>query len=125
MNMTTSAGLEELAQYVQAVVPSSKSIAKLQIKEDIGAVEFQWQGHEFIVKPTFETLELRNKKLYVTGASLLLQMVLMKRKRNGKLLESVVSAMEQSVDFLKNPLNQEKGFTLLRSVKQSLQNLRA
>ena len=63
--------LPELVVYIRQTVPQSKAIVHLEIKEAMEAVTFDWQGRQFLVKPSLQVLETKNSKLYITGASIL------------------------------------------------------
>lgn len=115
--------LEELAQYIRATLPQPRTILDLQIKDPPGVVNFNWQGRDFMVKPPYEVLEVKGEKLFITGASTLMQLVLMKKNRNEKVVEAVLGTLAQAEDLIGNPLNREKGLALLGSVKQTLQKL--
>ena len=115
--------LDQLAQYIRDTLPQPRSILHLKALAEASAVSFGWNGHDFVVKPSLQALEIRNGKLFVTGASMLMQMALMKRNRNEKILGAIVENMRQAEDLLNNPINRDKGLALLGTVKASLKRL--
>ena len=117
-----SVQLEELAEFIRRVVPKSDCIENLRIQEASGMVSFLWQGQEFLVKPSLEVFEQKGAKLFITGASALMQLVLMKKNRNQTVIEAVLNALKEVEELVKADKT-ENGMTLLASAKQSLQKL--
>ena len=115
--------LDELAQYIRDTLPQPKSILHLKALAEAGAVSFGWHGREFVVKPSLQAVEIKNGKLFVTGASMLMQLALVKRNRNEKILGALVENMRQAEDLLNNPINKDKGLALLDTVKATLKRL--
>ena len=90
---------------------------------EAGAVSFGWNGREFVVKPSLQSLEVKNGKLFVTGASMLMQLALVKRNRNEKVLGAIVENIRQVEDLVNNPIDRDKGLALLETVKLTLRRL--
>jgi hypothetical protein len=115
--------LDELAQYVRQNIPQSRAISHLTTNEEAEVVTFRWHGREFLVKKSFEVLELRGKRVYITGASTLLQVVLMKRNSNEKIVEGLISALQEAEDLVASRHRVEAGMKLLQLVKGNLTKL--
>ena len=115
--------LEELTQYIRETLPQPKSILHMRPMTEAGAVSFAWNGREFVVKNSLQALEIKNDKLFITGASMLMQLALVKRNKNEKVLGAVVENLRQAEELLNNPLRREQGLTLLGTVKSSLKRL--
>jgi ATPase subunit of ABC transporter with duplicated ATPase domains len=112
--------LEDLAQYVRQTVPDPKSILNLQIKEKTGAVVFIWHGVEFLVKPSMHVFEVRGYNLYITGISTLLQVVLMRRNQNEKMLENALETIEQAEELIRAKNQTQSGVKMLGAVREAL-----
>jgi hypothetical protein len=117
------ATLDELVNYLQQTLPQAKSIANLKIDERVGIITFAWNGHSFAIKKTLETFELKAEKVFLTGASILMQSALMKRSKNEKVIESVIDAIQQAEDLIMSKQEQENGLKLLGAVKGTLNKL--
>jgi hypothetical protein len=115
--------LDELVQYIRGAIPQPKKISHMQRKEEAQVVTFHWQGREFLVKKSLEVLELKGKALYLTGASMLLQMVLMKRSRNEKVIEGILTVLKEAEEMIASQHRSETGVKLLAVVKGSLAKL--
>ena len=115
--------LAELAQYIRETLPQPKCILHLRSMADAGAVTFAWNGREFIVKPTFQALEIKNGKLFVTGASMLLQMVLVKRTQHEKVIGGIIECLRQTEELVAASDNRDQGLNLLATVKATLKKL--
>ncbi len=114
--------LQELPQYLRETVPQSKGITHLQVREAMDAVTFAWQGREFMVKPSLQVLEMKNNNVFLTGASMLLQCVLLKRDANQKIIESLLEALFQ-VEEMINSKRQNDGLRLLAGAKATMKRL--
>lgn len=112
--------LQELAIYIQQTLPQSKSITHLQKDAKMGVVTFVWNSHKFIVKPSLEVLELRVDRLFITGASMLMQSALQKRDRDSKVFTQIDESLGQ-VEQLFNSHETEKGLSLLTTVKKTME----
>lgn len=115
--------LQELTQYIRETVPQAKAIAHLQIRESMDAVTFGWQGRDFLVKPSMQVLEMKNNNLYITGASMLLQSVLLKRDSNQKVIESILEVLYQVEDLILVKHQTEAGLKLLTNAKATMRRL--
>lgn len=114
--------LEELAQYIRATLPQAKAISHLNINEQARIVTFTWHARQFIVKTSYEVLELKGTTLFITGASMLIQAAFTKKDKNEKVLTAVGETLEQVMDMT-NKHQTEKALSLLDIVKQTLQKL--
>lgn len=114
--------LEEVAQYVRQTLPQSKAIQNLQLRSDVGALTFRWNGRDFLVKPSLETFELKGSNVIITGSSMLMQAALMTKTKNEKVVVTMIETMRQAEDFLR--ANQkDNGLSLLATVKKTLASL--
>ncbi len=115
--------LEELTQYIRETLPQPKSILHMRPMAEAEAVSFAWNGREFVVKNSLQALEIKNDKLFVTGASMLMQLALLRRNVNEKVLGAVVESIRQAEELLNNPLHRDRGLTMLGTVKTTLKRL--
>ena len=112
--------LDQLAQYIRQTIPDAKAILNLQIKEKAGAILFIWHGVEFLVKPSMHVFEVRGYNLYITGISTLLQVVLMRRNQNEKVLEAALESINEAEDLIRVKNQTPAGVKLLGSVRDTL-----
>ena len=112
--------LDELAQYIRQAVPDPRSILNLQVKEKTGAIVFIWHGVEFLVKPSLHVFEVRGYNLYITGISTLLQVVLMRRSENEKVLESALDTIMEAKELIRARNQAQGGVKLLGTVREIL-----
>lgn len=116
--------LEELAEYIRRAVPQSRLIENLQVKEKADVVSFRWQGREFLVKPSLEVFESKGTNVFITGASVLMQLTFAKKDKNKKVIEVVLESIARAEDLIKGRQT-ENALNLLKTVKQSLVRLGA
>ena len=115
--------LVELTQYVRETVPQSKTISHLRSMADADLVAFHWQGRDFAVKKSLEVLEMKGTTLYITGASMLMQLVLTNQNRNEKVLENIVSILAESEEAIGTKHQTDTGLKLIEIAKGSLATL--
>mgnify|MGYP001599082490 CR=1 FL=1 len=115
--------LEELAIHIRQTLPTPRAISHLELKPGLEAITFNWQRRHFFVRNTMQVLELKGDKLFITGASMLAQLVLMKRSRQDSVLETVVTTLREVEEMLSSPGRMESGLKLLAVVKASLARL--
>jgi len=115
--------LEELTLYIRQTIPQPKSILHLKPVAEADAVRFVWNGREFLVRTSLQTLEIKNNNLFVTGSSMLMQIALTGKTRIEKVLGAVVENIQRAEEFVGIPADRAKGITLLSGVKQTLRKL--
>jgi len=113
--------LQELAEYIRKTLPQASTIANLTANDQAGVVEFGWQSRHFVVRTNLEVMEKKDKNLYITGASMLMQAAFMTRNANQKVIEGIVNTLQQVEDTVKR--DQPRGLSLLQSAKQSVARL--
>jgi hypothetical protein len=113
--------LEELEQYLLSSLPQAKSIQQLRKNSQAGFLDFKWNGHHFAVKPSLEAFEIKDQRLFITGASMLVQAALSTRSSNDQTLKAVLNALDKAEDAMKT--RPEEGLSLLGSVKATLARL--
>lgn len=119
MNQT----LAELTQYVRETVPHSKNITHLRSIADADLVAFHWQGREFAVKKSLHVMEMKGKRLYITGASMLMQLVLTNKNRNEKIIRNIVSILAECEEAIGHRRQSDTGLKLIEIAKGSLATL--
>src|ERR1041384_2214248 len=115
--------LNELAQYIRETLPQAKTITNLQVNDQAGVITFHWQGREFLVRKSMDVLEVKGKNLFLTGASMLLQTVLLKKNKNEKVVETAIEVLQQAEDLIGSKRQVEAGLKLLTTVKGTLTKL--
>lgn len=114
---------ERLSQYVRHNLGSPKAIALMKVNEQYGFVSFRWYDRDFVVKRTLEVFEVKGQNLLITGASMLLQMILTKAETEGNVVEGIVNSIHQAQDLIADDRQRDSGFKLLGTVKTTLRKL--
>lgn len=115
--------LDELEQYLRKVMPQWKSVQYLRKNAQAGFVDFKWNGHHFAVKPTLESFELKDNKLYITGGSLLLQNALVIRTGNEAKFDAMAEILSKAEESVRS--NADQALALVASVKKTIENMLA
>lgn len=111
--------LDELVQYVRRTVPQPKLIKHMIPDEKAGVVIFEWQSRKFAVRKSLEVFEVKNNRIFVTGASGLMQAALTTKNRNQSVINTIIETLQQVEGQMRD--NQPKALALLDSVKKTLQ----
>jgi hypothetical protein len=113
--------LDDLEQYLHIVMPQWKSVQQLKRNPQQGFIDFFWQGHHFVVKPSLETFELKNNGLFITGGSLLLQSALRTRTGNETRIVEIADTLRAAEDTIVS--RRDEGLALVRTVRKALSNM--
>ena len=74
---------------------------------------------EFLVRKTLDVFQVKEKKVYVTAASMLMQLALLNASRIDRVLGATVESLDQAQEMLKRS-DTAKAFSLLTSVRAAL-----
>lgn len=113
--------LEELEGYLHKVMPQWRSVSRLTRNSNAGFIDFQWHGHHFAVKPSLETFEIKDNKLYVTAGSLLLQAALSNRTSAEFKVSEIVDGLDRAIDAVK--AQPDDALSLVGVVKHTLHKM--
>lgn len=113
--------LEELIQFVRRTIPQSKAIKHLAANDQAQILTFEWQSRKFAVRTSLETFEMKGKRLFITGASGLLQNLFLSKAKNATVLAEVSETLQQVEGQMRD--NQQNGLVLLQTVKNTLARL--
>jgi hypothetical protein len=113
--------LDELELHLRKALPDAKSIERLRRNDDSKFIEFTWHKRHFIVQLNLQAFELKDKTLFFTGASMLIQASLSTKNRNEKTLGTVVDALEKAEEMMRN--RREQALSLVESIKATLQRM--
>ena len=116
------ANLDELAQYIRENIPQSKAIQHLEVQATLDAVTFKWNSTEFLVRKSLEVFQIKEKKIYITASSMLMQVVLQTASRIDRVLAATVESLDQAQDLMKRS-DVSKAMQLLDPVKKALAKL--
>ena len=111
--------LDELAGYIREKIPEARAISGLEVQASLDAVLFKWQSMEFLVRKTLDVYQVKEKKIYVTAASMLMQLALVNASRIDRVLGATVESLDQVQEMLKRS-DTAKAFSLLTSVRAAL-----
>ena len=112
--------LEELVQHIQKGLPLANLITRLEINHSARVVEFTWQSRHFVSTLGLEVFELKEKNLFITGASMLVRSALNSQDKNTRIVIAIADSVAKAEDLIKTR-RIEAAFELLDSVKQSIQ----
>jgi hypothetical protein len=121
----TANELTNLVAHIRETLPDPKAILNVKVLERLGAVTFYWHGVEFLVKPSFEVMELRGNNIYITGLSSLLQLILSRKNHNGRIVENMLARINQVEELIQSKEETESAVRVLGSVKQTLTRMLA
>jgi hypothetical protein len=110
--------LDELEQYLRMVMPQWKAVQQFKKNPQSGFIDFKWNGHHFAVKPTLESFEIKDNRLFLTGGSLLLQSALVSRTGNEAKIVAIVDTLNKAEDVIIS--RPEEGLSLVAAVKKTL-----
>ena len=113
--------LDELVIYLRKNIPQSKAIKHLVADEKAKIVKFEWQGRHFVVQPTLQTFELKKTSLYVTGTSMLLQVILTTKTSQQTVIGDLVDKFDEALNSLKG--DQQKGLALMHPIKATINRM--
>lgn len=113
--------LEELVQFVRRTIPQAKAIKHLTANDEAQVITFEWQSRKFAVRTSLQTLEMKGQKLFITGASGLLQNLFMSKAKNNTVIAEVNEVLQQVEGQMHE--NQKTGLELLQTVKGTLAKL--
>ena len=116
------ANLDELAQYIRENIPQNKAISHLEVQAPLDAVTFKWNSMEFLVRKSLDVFQVKEKKIYITAASMLMQVVLQTASRIDRVLAATVESLEQAQDLMKRS-DVTKAMQMLDPVKKALAKL--
>jgi hypothetical protein len=119
----TNEALDDLVLYIRQTLPQPKAIHKLEILEKLDAVRFHWQGREFLVRKNMDVLELKGDNLYMTGTSILIQSVLMKKTKNEKVLGAIEEVLKEAEELIAHRYKVDAGLRMLQTAKAGLMKL--
>jgi hypothetical protein len=113
--------LDELEAHIRTSLPLARDIQKLQKNAAAKYVEFQWHQRHFVVQPSLQVFENKDQKLFITGASMLIQACLLKKDKTQNVLSEVIDTMEKTEELVKS--SPEQALALLGSVKATIRKL--
>ena len=116
------ANLDELAQYIRENIPQNKSISHLEVQASLDGVTFKWNSMEFLVRKSLDVFQVKEKRIYITAASMLMQVVLTTASKIDRVLAATVESLDQAQDLMKRS-DVSKAMQLLDPVKKALAKL--
>ena len=119
--------LDELVPYIRKNVPQSKTIRNMVADQKARIVKFDWQGRHFVVRTSLQTFELKQSRLFATGASTLLQLLLLTKTSQQSIIFELVEKLDEAMNLLKGKdglsSDIQKGLTLLQPIKATLERM--
>lgn len=111
--------LEELVQYIRQTLPQSNQMRHMAVDDAAKVVTFEWQSRRFAVQLSLRTFEMKGTKLFITGASGLLQDLLARKASNREVIGEVVKTIQEIEGRLRD--HPDQAMELLQSVKRTLE----
>ena len=115
--------LDELIVYLRRTLPQPKAIQQLKANEEGNYVTFQWNSRSFLVRQNLQVLEIKSGRVFITGASTLMQSTLMVKNHHQKAIEGIVEDLSQAEEMINGPYRRDQGLRLLDGVKKTLARL--
>lgn len=115
--------LDELIFYLKKTLPQPKAIQQLKSNEEGSFVTFQWNSRNFLVRQNLQVLEIKSGRVFITGASTLMQSTLMVKNHNQKAIEGIVEDLGQAEEMINGSYRKDQGLRLLDGVKKTLARL--
>lgn len=113
--------LQNLPNYLRKVLPDPEFISNVEIREGIQAVLFRWHGVHFLVDPTLRVLEVRDRKLYLSNLTTLLQTILTRRRKKELLFSGVIERLNEAERLIWTRPQAREGLGLVDTVKVALE----
>ncbi|MSU04730.1 MAG: hypothetical protein EXS23_05780 [Pedosphaera sp.] len=120
INTTGFNTLTELPGYLRKTLPDPKFITAIEVREEIGAVMFRWHGIQFLVERSLRVLEVRERKLYISNLSTLLQAILARRMTKQLLLAGAIESLSEAEKCITIDNHPRQGVDLVEAVKRDL-----
>ena len=115
--------LDELIQYLRRTLPQPKAIQNLKANEQGSYVTFQWNSRSFLVRQNLQVLEVKSGKVFITGASTLMQSALLVKNHHSKAIEGIVQDLQQAEEMITGSYRRDQGLRLVDGVKKTLARL--
>ena len=115
--------LADLARYVRHHLPRSLTLEAFRVDESSAAVRFSWEKKEYVVKKSLKVFEVKGRRIYVSGPSLLMHSLLTHHYKNQKVVEAIVEAIREAQRMIEGKGQTETGLQLLKAVGVTLQKL--
>ena len=112
--------LDELIQYIRRTLPQPKAILQLKAHTDGAYVTFQWNSRSFLVRQNLQVLEVKSGKVFMTGASALMQSALLVKNYHQKTIEGIVEDLNQVREMVTGGYRKDQGLKLLDGVKNTV-----
>ena len=124
MNTTLETeSVENLRSTLQQVVPLPKAITRLQANDDFGYITFGWYGREFLVNKSKQVFELKERKVFVTGLSMLMQTVLNGAGAPKNYVKRIISELTEVEELITTKHRVELGLNQLDLAKKRIRQL--
>jgi len=115
--------LDELIQYLRRTLPQPKAILQLKANTEGAYVTFQWNSRSFLVRQNLQVLEVKSGKVFMTGASALMQSALLVKNYHQKTIEGIVDELNQVQEMITGGYRKDQGLKMLDGVKKTLGRL--
>ncbi len=115
--------LEELTQHLKCALPQPKAILHLKSSEDGKYIKFVWNGKTFLVLKNLQVFEVKGTKVFITGASSLMQSTLMVKNYHQKSIEGMAETLAEIEGMVESVYKRERGLQMLDVVKNKLAKL--
>lgn len=124
MNSTLdSEAVENLGSYLLQTVPLPSALSKMHTSHEFGYVTFAWYGREFLVNKSKKVFELRGQRVFVTGFSMLMEMVVNGAGTNKNRVKQIIQELITAEELIVGKHQLESGLQELDLAKRRLREL--
>ena len=97
-----------------------KSILHIKPSEEGKYVTFVWNGRTFLVRQNLQVFEVNGTKVFITGASSLMQSALVVKNYHQKTIEGMMETLGEVEGMVGSVYQRERGMQMLETVKKTL-----
>ncbi|MCF7765838.1 MAG: hypothetical protein K9N62_19385 [Verrucomicrobia bacterium] len=112
--------LDELIQHLKRTLPQPKSILQIKPSEEGKYVTFVWNGRTFLVRQNLQVFEVKGTKVFITGASSLMQSALVVKNYHQKTIEGMMETLGEVEGMVGSVYQRERGMQMLETVKKTI-----
>ncbi|MDA1275051.1 MAG: hypothetical protein O2960_13535 [Verrucomicrobia bacterium] len=114
--------LEALGVRIRQTVPEPNDVSELKLNHGAELVTFAWKGRHFLVRKSLEVFELKNRRIFITGSSQLMQSVLKNQNKIQKIVPIATDMLLKSEALLRHS-KPHSALEVLQPLKRTLTHL--
>jgi hypothetical protein len=115
--------LDELIQHLKHTLPQPKAILHIKPSDEGKYITFVWNGRTFLVRQNLQVFEVKGTKVFITGASSLMQSALVVKNYHQKSIEGMMETLGEVEGMVGTVYQRERGLQMLDALKKTLAKL--